>query len=342
MTILLVSSLLTHNIVDFYDTVRTTPTWQHQPDNIYLIDKTHQTARLTGQHQQDNNHRNDRTTQCTEVRFARFLFGENTTMTLINPLERKLAKRTSVQCGLQWLDNIGPDNWTTPTEQHPLDDTHWTTPSGQYQTDNTNWTTLIRQHPPVNTHYTTPNKQHRQDNIHRTIITGLHPPANTHLTTRTQTFQRDNTNQTTHTEQHTPWHTKQTKMTRQHQQNNSNQTTSTRQYLPDNTNWTTTTRNKPQTKHIVWFDILGTRSPFLQSGGDEMYQMMMDKGFEYDCSAPSQLFGYQNLAYGRWPYTYDYYRLFWRIFVFTFLNFRSIFLFKGLFFIFFANFSRDL
>ena len=36
--------------------------------------------------------------QCTEVRFASFLSGGFTTMAVINPLERKLAKRTSVQC----------------------------------------------------------------------------------------------------------------------------------------------------------------------------------------------------------------------------------------------------
>jgi len=59
--------------------------------------------------------------------------------------------------------------------------------------------------------------------------------------------------------------------------------------------------------NIPYDDIVGVRTPYLQSGGDEYFQMIMDKGFEYDCSAPSQLFGYQNLAYGRWPYTYDYY-----------------------------------
>ena len=35
----------------------------------------------------------------TEVRFASFLSGGFTTMTIINQPERKLAKRTSVQCG---------------------------------------------------------------------------------------------------------------------------------------------------------------------------------------------------------------------------------------------------
>ena len=36
--------------------------------------------------------------QCTEVRFASLLSGEFTTMTVINPPEKKLAKRTSEQC----------------------------------------------------------------------------------------------------------------------------------------------------------------------------------------------------------------------------------------------------
>jgi hypothetical protein len=36
--------------------------------------------------------------QCTEVRFASLLSGGFTTMAVINPPERKLAKRTSVQC----------------------------------------------------------------------------------------------------------------------------------------------------------------------------------------------------------------------------------------------------
>ena len=35
---------------------------------------------------------------CTEVRFATFISGGFTTMAVINPLVRKLAKRTSVQC----------------------------------------------------------------------------------------------------------------------------------------------------------------------------------------------------------------------------------------------------
>ena len=39
-----------------------------------------------------------------------------------------------------------------------------------------------------------------------------------------------------------------------------------------------------------------------------MIQMMQDNGFEYDCSAPSRVFGYQNMQYGRWPFTYDWYQ----------------------------------
>ena len=35
---------------------------------------------------------------CTEVRFASFLSGGFTTMAVINPSERKMAKRTSVHC----------------------------------------------------------------------------------------------------------------------------------------------------------------------------------------------------------------------------------------------------
>merc|ERR1712086_24434 len=33
---------------------------------------------------------------------------------------------------------------------------------------------------------------------------------------------------------------------------------------------------------VPYDDIIGVRTPYLQSGGDEMFQMMMDKGFEYD------------------------------------------------------------
>ena len=39
-----------------------------------------------------------KTTQCTEVRFASFLSGGFTTMAVINPPEKKLAKRKPVHC----------------------------------------------------------------------------------------------------------------------------------------------------------------------------------------------------------------------------------------------------
>ena len=38
-----------------------------------------------------------------------------------------------------------------------------------------------------------------------------------------------------------------------------------------------------------------------------MYKMMADNDFLYDCSAPSRVYGYTNMKYGRWPFTYDYY-----------------------------------
>ena len=40
--------------------------------------------------------------ECTEVRFARFISGEFTTMAVINPPERKLTKCTSVE----WTSGI--------------------------------------------------------------------------------------------------------------------------------------------------------------------------------------------------------------------------------------------
>lgn len=54
-------------------------------------------------------------------------------------------------------------------------------------------------------------------------------------------------------------------------------------------------------------DIKGVRVPFLQGGGDDMFKMMANNGFEYDCSAPTLAYGYKNMQYGRWPYTLDYY-----------------------------------
>ena len=49
------------------------------------------------------------------------------------------------------------------------------------------------------------------------------------------------------------------------------------------------------------------RTPHLQSGGDEMVQMMRNNNFEYDSSAPSKNYGYLNMDHGRWPFTYDWY-----------------------------------
>ena len=54
-------------------------------------------------------------------------------------------------------------------------------------------------------------------------------------------------------------------------------------------------------------EIVGMRAPFLQGGGDEMFQFLQNKNMLYDCSAPSQLFGMQNLDFGRWPHSLDYY-----------------------------------
>ena len=48
-----------------------------------------------------------RSVQCTEVRFACFLSGGFTNMAVINSPERKLAKRTSVQCGVTRLEIWG-------------------------------------------------------------------------------------------------------------------------------------------------------------------------------------------------------------------------------------------
>ena len=48
------------------------------------------------------------------------------------------------------------------------------------------------------------------------------------------------------------------------------------------------------------------RAPYLQGGGDEMFMMMEDKGFKYDCSEPSLAYGHKYLDYGRYPYTLDF------------------------------------
>ena len=46
------------------------------------------------------------TMQCTEVRFASFLTGGFTTMAVLNPPERKLSKRTSMQCTAVQIYNV--------------------------------------------------------------------------------------------------------------------------------------------------------------------------------------------------------------------------------------------
>jgi len=53
-------------------------------------------------------------------------------------------------------------------------------------------------------------------------------------------------------------------------------------------------------------DIKGVRAPYLQGGGDAQYNMMKNKGFEYDCTMPSQTHGYIHMDHGWWPYTEDY------------------------------------
>ena len=49
--------------------------------------------------------------QLTEVRFASFLSGGFITAIVVNPPERKLAKRTSVSCGLVLLRFCGKKNY---------------------------------------------------------------------------------------------------------------------------------------------------------------------------------------------------------------------------------------
>jgi len=49
-------------------------------------------------------------------------------------------------------------------------------------------------------------------------------------------------------------------------------------------------------------DIKGFRAPFLQTGGDNMYQVLSDGGFQYECSRPTLM----QRKPGLWPYTNDY------------------------------------
>ncbi|CAG0888094.1 unnamed protein product [Cyprideis torosa] len=56
--------------------------------------------------------------------------------------------------------------------------------------------------------------------------------------------------------------------------------------------------------------IIGARSPFLQTSGNDYYQMLLDEGFVYDCSRPTRRFIYNDTVpgskWGLWPFTYDY------------------------------------
>ena len=49
---------------------------------------------------------------CTEVRFVSLLYGVFTTMTVINPPEKKRAKRTIVHCGtvIEIINNMARHN----------------------------------------------------------------------------------------------------------------------------------------------------------------------------------------------------------------------------------------
>merc|ERR1711976_713859 len=52
--------------------------------------------------------------------------------------------------------------------------------------------------------------------------------------------------------------------------------------------------------------VKGTRAPFLQGGGDNMFQMLSENNFVYDCSWPTRQYGYIDAEYGLYPYTLDY------------------------------------
>jgi len=52
--------------------------------------------------------------------------------------------------------------------------------------------------------------------------------------------------------------------------------------------------------------ITGTRAPFLQAGGDVMFDMLANNSFTHDSSWPTRNFGYLNTMNGLYPYTLDY------------------------------------
>ena len=53
-------------------------------------------------------------------------------------------------------------------------------------------------------------------------------------------------------------------------------------------------------------EVKGNRAPFLQGGGDNMFNMLMNNNFLYDCSWPTRAYGYIDAEYGLYPYTLDY------------------------------------
>ena len=53
-------------------------------------------------------------------------------------------------------------------------------------------------------------------------------------------------------------------------------------------------------------EVKGMRAPFLQGGGDNMFEMLRENNFLYDCSWPTRAYGYTDAEYGLYPYTLDY------------------------------------
>jgi len=53
-------------------------------------------------------------------------------------------------------------------------------------------------------------------------------------------------------------------------------------------------------------EVKGNRAPFLQGGGDNMFNMLQNNSFLYDCSWPTRAYGYIDAEYGLYPYTLDY------------------------------------
>jgi len=53
-------------------------------------------------------------------------------------------------------------------------------------------------------------------------------------------------------------------------------------------------------------EVKGARAPFLQGGGDNMFQMLAENNFLYDSSWPTRQYGYIDAEYAIFPYTLDY------------------------------------